>query len=160
MDCIPHVHVTEVQWSNGYDFCLTRVLSTEGSRFDPGLNHFFVFCNRMRLGPTLLVWHKYASILLISWQNNSQFLPSERLVSTAYAPTLVPSSPVVAPWLPFPLRLHHRSWMQLEQWPSSPSPSPLPAFRGVAPLRPQTRTTNSLLSLQNDKRGVCVKITL
>ena len=43
MDCIPHVHVTEVQWSNGYDFCLTCVLSTEGSRFDPGLNHFFVF---------------------------------------------------------------------------------------------------------------------
>ena len=41
MDYIPHVHVTEVQWSNGYDFCLTCVMFTEGSRFDPGLNHFF-----------------------------------------------------------------------------------------------------------------------
>ena len=29
-----------VQWSNGYDFCLTFVMTTEGSRFDPGLNHF------------------------------------------------------------------------------------------------------------------------
>ena len=33
-----------VQWSSGYDFCLTsRVLvTTEGLQFDPGLNHFFL----------------------------------------------------------------------------------------------------------------------
>jgi hypothetical protein len=42
MDRILQIHVTGVQWSNGYDFCLTCVLFTEGSRFDPGLNHFLM----------------------------------------------------------------------------------------------------------------------
>ena len=34
-----------VQWSSGYDFCLTVAMSTmttEGPRFDPGLNHFLL----------------------------------------------------------------------------------------------------------------------
>ena len=31
----------KVQWSNGYDFRLTWLVRTEGSRFDPGLNHIF-----------------------------------------------------------------------------------------------------------------------
>ena len=30
-----------VQWSSGYDFCLTLVKNTEGLQFDPGLDHFF-----------------------------------------------------------------------------------------------------------------------
>ena len=30
----------KVQWSSGYDFCLTFVF-TEGLQFDPGLNHIF-----------------------------------------------------------------------------------------------------------------------
>ena len=32
---------TAVQWSSGYDFCLTPVRNTEGLQFDPGLDHFF-----------------------------------------------------------------------------------------------------------------------
>ena len=30
-----------VQWSSGYDFCLTTVRDTEGLQFDPGLDHLF-----------------------------------------------------------------------------------------------------------------------
>jgi hypothetical protein len=30
-----------VQWSSGYDFCLTSMMClTEGLQFDPGLDHF------------------------------------------------------------------------------------------------------------------------
>ena len=32
-----------VQWSSGYDFCLTPVRNTEGLQFDPGLDHFLSF---------------------------------------------------------------------------------------------------------------------
>jgi hypothetical protein len=42
---------TMVQWSSGYDFCLT--LHTEGLQFDPGLNHLFVsvHCNELSERP-------------------------------------------------------------------------------------------------------------
>ena len=57
-----------VQWSSGYDFCLTYSIhmgsyNTEGLQFDPGLNHFFVFPSHPKtvLHPNSdsLYYHKY-----------------------------------------------------------------------------------------------------
>ena len=43
-----------VQWSSGYDFCLTPVRNTEGLQFDPGLDHFsslWLFLNERKPKP-------------------------------------------------------------------------------------------------------------
>jgi hypothetical protein len=39
-----------VQWSSGYDFCLTFSVITEGLQFDPGLNQLFVVLWMMLAG--------------------------------------------------------------------------------------------------------------
>jgi len=92
-DALSHVS-SPVQWSSGYDFCLTLrcaaeacLRCTEGLQFDPGLNHFLYlppvasFCNRLfALGPkpdsvtVTAIIHVQSSTLqpYFMWQTLSQ----------------------------------------------------------------------------------------